>query len=68
MGNDARGEFELVHLQWAGLTVNEEIRRDYPQLSAALEDEFEIEIPYQYISAWRTFGDAADYIATTLGE
>lgn len=37
MGKDARGEFELVHLKWAGLTVNEEIRRDYPQLSAALE-------------------------------
>lgn len=40
----------------------------FVQLSAALEDEFEIEIPYQYISAWKTFGDAADYIATTLGE
>lgn len=37
MGKDARGEFELVHLKWAGLTANEEIRRDHPQLSAALE-------------------------------
>lgn len=41
---------------------------NFVQLSAALEDEFEIEIAYQYITAWRTFGDAADYIATTLGE
>ena len=40
----------------------------FVQLSAALEDEFEIEIAYQYITGWKTFGDAADYIATTLGE
>ena len=41
---------------------------NFVQLSAALEDEFEIEIAYQYITGWRTFGDAADYIAATLGE
>ena len=40
----------------------------FVQLSAALEDEFEIEIAYQVITAWKTFGDAADYVASMLGE
>lgn len=37
LGCDSRGEYEQVHIMWAGLTVNEEIRRDYPLLAQKLE-------------------------------
>lgn len=36
-GRDVRGEHELLLSKWAGLAVNEEIRRDYPQLAKAIE-------------------------------
>ena len=36
-GRDVRGEHELLLSKWAGLAVNEDIRRDYPQLAKSLE-------------------------------
>ncbi|SFW36241.1 DUF3298 and DUF4163 domain-containing protein [Selenomonas ruminantium] len=36
-GRDVRGEHELLLSKWAGLAVNAEIRRDYPQLAKAIE-------------------------------
>lgn len=36
-GRDVRGEHELLLSKWAGLAVNEDIRRDYPQLAKAIE-------------------------------
>lgn len=40
----------------------------YVQLSAALEDEYEVEVPYMDFRRMKTFGDAADYIAEEFGE
>lgn len=40
----------------------------FVQLSCELEDAFEVEVAYQVITSWKTFGDAADYIANLLGE
>ncbi len=38
------------------------------QLGAALEDEFEVEVPYMQFAELKTFGEAADFIARALGE
>ncbi len=38
------------------------------QFSAALEDEFDVEVPYMEFKRKATFGEAADFIAETLGE
>lgn len=36
------------------------------QLSAALEDHFEIEVPYLEIKNRKTFGEMGDYISTMI--
>ena len=36
----------------------------YVQLSAALEDEFDVEVPYMELTRRSTFGEVADYIAS----
>jgi acyl carrier protein len=41
---------------------------DFVQLSAALEDEFEIEIPFMEFRQKETFGEAAAWVAGMLGE
>ncbi len=38
------------------------------QFSAALEDEFDLEVPYMEFKKKATFGEAADFIAEELGE
>ena len=38
------------------------------QLSAALEDEFEVEIPFAAFKDFITFGDVGDFIDRALGE
>jgi acyl carrier protein len=38
------------------------------QYSAALEDEFDLEVPYMEFKKKKTFGEAADFIAEELGE
>jgi acyl carrier protein len=35
---------------------------NYVQLSAALEDEFDVEVPYMEFRKKKTFGEAGDYI------
>lgn len=40
---------------------------NYVQMSAALEDEFDVEVPYMEFKRKKTFGEAADYIAELLG-
>lgn len=37
MSYDEHGEFELLHVKWSGVAVNDELRRYYPQVVAALE-------------------------------
>ena len=37
---------------------------NYVQLSAALEDEFDVEVPYMEFKRKKTFGEAGDYIAS----
>lgn len=41
---------------------------NYIQLSAALEDEFDVEVPFMEFKRKATFGEAADYIASMFGE
>jgi acyl carrier protein len=41
---------------------------NFVQLSAALEDKFEVEVPYMEFRKKSTFGEAADYIVKMLGE
>lgn len=41
---------------------------NYVQLSAALEDEFEVELPYMQFKQLKTFGDAGAFIGKELGE
>jgi acyl carrier protein len=41
---------------------------NYVQLSAALEDEFEVELPFMKFQEMKTFGEAAEFIARELGE
>lgn len=41
---------------------------NYVQLSAALEDEFEIEVPYMEFRKLKTFGEAGDWVAAQFGE
>ena len=41
---------------------------NYIQLSAALEDEFDVEVPFMEFKRKATFGEAADYIAAMFGE
>jgi len=38
------------------------------QFSAALEDVFDVEVPFMEIKKKKTFGEAADYIAGMFGE
>ena len=38
------------------------------QFSAALEDEYDVEVPYMEFSRKKTFGEAGDYIAAMFGE
>lgn len=38
------------------------------QYSAALEDEFDVEVPYMEMLRRKTFKDVADYIAGLFGE
>ena len=38
------------------------------QFSAALEDEFDVEVPYMELARKATFADVADYIAKMFGE
>ena len=40
---------------------------DMVQLCGALENEFEVEIPYAAFEDIKTFGDAGDYIDRALG-
>lgn len=40
----------------------------YVQMSAALEDEYEVEVPYMEFRKMKTFGDAAAFIAEQFGE
>ena len=40
---------------------------DMVQLCGALENEFEVEIPYAAFEDIKTFGDAGDYIDRSLG-
>ncbi len=37
MGKDERGEYELLHQKWAGLAVDEDLRKSHPELAAAIE-------------------------------
>ena len=37
---------------------------NYVQLSAALEDEFDVEVPYMEFKRKQTFGEAGEYIAS----
>ena len=37
---------------------------NYVQFSAALEDEFDVEVPYMEFKRKKTFGEAGDYIAS----
>ncbi|MGI6230523.1 MAG: acyl carrier protein [Tractidigestivibacter sp.] len=39
---------------------------DYVLLSTALEDEFEVEVPYVAIRACKTFADAGQYVEDQL--
>lgn len=57
LGENTRFEEDL-----AAKSVN------YVQLSAALEDEFDVEVPYMEFKRKTTFGEAAAYIAELLGE
>lgn len=41
---------------------------NYIQISAALEDEFDVEVPFMEFKRKATFGEAADYIASMFGE
>jgi acyl carrier protein len=41
---------------------------NFVQLSAALEEEYEVEVPYMEFRKKKTFGEAADYIAKMFGE
>jgi len=38
------------------------------QISATLEDVFDVEVPFMEIKKKKTLGEAADYIAGLLGE
>lgn len=40
----------------------------YVQMSAALEDEYEVEVPYMEFRKMKTFADAAAFIAEQFGE
>jgi acyl carrier protein len=41
---------------------------NFVQLSAALEEQFEVEVPYMEFRRKSTFGEAADFIAKIFGE
>jgi acyl carrier protein len=41
---------------------------NFVQLSAALEEQFEVEVPYMEFRRKATFGEAADYVAQIFGE
>lgn len=41
---------------------------DLVALSSALEDEFEIEVPYMALKRSATFAEAGDFVANELGE
>lgn len=41
---------------------------NYVQLSAALEDEFDIEVPYMEFRKLKTFGEAGAWVAEQFGE
>jgi acyl carrier protein len=41
---------------------------NFVQLSAALEEQFEVEVPYMEFRKKSTFGEAADFIAKIFGE
>ena len=40
----------------------------YVQFSAALEDEFDVEVPFMEFKRKKTFAEAGEYIAEMLGE
>lgn len=67
--------FGLDEAKKAALSRDTEFVKDlnctsvnFVQMSAALEDEFEIEINFQVIINWKNFGEACDYVAGELGE
>ncbi len=41
---------------------------NYVQFSAALEDEYDVEVPYMEFKKKKTFGEAGDYIGAMFGE
>ncbi len=41
---------------------------NFVQLGSALEDEFEVEIPFMKFQEMKTFGEAGEYIGKQLGE
>lgn len=41
---------------------------NYVQLSAALEDEYEVEVPYMEFRKLKTFGEAGDWMGEKFGE
>ncbi|MCR5758389.1 MAG: DUF3298 and DUF4163 domain-containing protein [Selenomonas sp.] len=61
LDRDARGEYELLAMKWAGLVVNEEIRRDYPLLSKALMEFNRGEQQRIRKVRWELNRDAADF-------
>lgn len=65
----------LFGLDAASLNENTRFEEDlhcksvnYVQLSAALEDEFEVELPYMQFKQIETFGEAGEFIGKALGE
>ncbi|MBQ1681280.1 MULTISPECIES: acyl carrier protein [Agathobacter] len=41
---------------------------NFVQFSAALEDEYDVEVPYMEFRKLTTFGEAGDYIGAMFGE
>lgn len=41
---------------------------NFVQFSAALEDEYDVEVPYMEFRKKATFGEAGDYIGAMFGE
>jgi acyl carrier protein len=64
----------LFQIDAAALSENTRFEEDlhckstnYVQFTAALEDEYEIEVPYMAFRRNKTLGEAGDYIEKLLG-
>lgn len=66
---------ELFGVDASTLNENTRFKEDlncksinYVQFSAALEDEYDVEVPFMQFVKIKTFGEAGDYIGAMFGE